>query len=235
LPNENRVAHISPRFSGVVREIHKSLGDSVASGEVLARIESNQGLQSYDVRALHSGVVIKRHATVGEFVKEGDELFVVADLSEIWADFQVYRDDVDSIETGEKIRIDMGTGEPLPAMVTYTSPLIDEATQSRQIRAVLANASGRLRPGLFVSAVVASDQGMVPIAVRTEAVQSFRNFNVVFLTDGHEFQAAPVKLGRADGDHVEVLSGIAAGQSYVSRNSFIVKADIEKSGASHDH
>ncbi|NDC39051.1 MAG: efflux transporter periplasmic adaptor subunit, partial [Proteobacteria bacterium] len=60
-------------------------------------------------------------------------------------------------------------------------------------------------------------------------------WNVVFLTDGHTFQAMPVQLGRRDSQHVEILSGISAGDRYVARNSFIIKSDIEKAGASHDH
>ena len=57
----------------------------------------------------------------------------------------------------------------------------------------------------------------------------------MFVTDGHVFQAAPIEIGRQDSKFVEVLSGLKAGDRYVSKNSYIIKADIEKSGASHDH
>ena len=235
LPSQNRVAHFIPRFAGVVREVRKDLGDKVQRGDVLAVIESNQSLQPYEVRSQIAGEVIARHATVGEYVRDDREIFVVADLSEIWADFQVYRDDFNRIAQGQKIKIDLGQGQPLEATVIYVAPVIDEVTQSKLVRAVVPNPQGTLRPGLFVMGSLASDMRQVPLAVRREAIQTFRDWSVVYLTDGHTFQAVPVELGRRDATYVEVLSGIASGDRYVAKNSFIVKADVEKSGASHDH
>lgn len=235
IPNEDKVAHVIPRFPGIVREVKKSLGDKVEKGETLAVVESNQSLQPYEIRSMVDGVVIKRHATLGEFVSESREIFVVADLSEIWAEFQVYRDDFGPIEKGQEVTIDLGDGVQVAAKVNYVSPVTDEATQSKLIRAVLPNPSGSLRPGLFVSGVLAGAETKVPVAVKRSAIQTFRDWNVVYLTDGHIFQAMPVELGRRDTKYIEIISGIAEGDRYVSENSFIVKADIEKSGASHDH
>jgi cobalt-zinc-cadmium efflux system membrane fusion protein len=233
--NENKVAHLTPRFPGVVKSVRADLGQVVNEGAVLAVIESNQTFQSYELRAPLAGVVLQRHATVGEFVSEGRELFVVADLSEVWADFQIYRDDFEQIQVGQKIRVDLGHGEELPGTISYLSPVTDEMTQSKLVRAVLPNPKGQLKPGLFVSGVLSSVLAQVPLAVERDAVQTFRDWNVVYITDGHSFQAMPVELGRRDGKFVEVISGLEAGEQYVSKNSFILKADIEKSGASHDH
>lgn len=235
LLNQDRLLHLRPRFPGVVKEIKKELGDKVSRGEILAIVESNQSFQPYEIGSPIAGVVIARHATIGESVSDDKEIFVVADLSEIWADFQVYRDDFGQIERGQLIKIDFGGKAPLEAIVKYVSPLTDEATQSKLVRAVIPNADGNLRPGLFVSGILASNTTTVPIAVRREAIQTFRDWKVVYLTDGHAFQAMPVELGRQDSNYVEILSGISQGDRYVARNSFIIKADVEKSGATHDH
>lgn len=235
LPSEDRVAHMIPRFSGVIREIKKRLGDRVEKGEVLAVIESNQSLQPYEIRSQITGEIIARHATLGEYVRDDSEIFVVADLSEIWADFQVYRDEYQRISKGQKIKVDIGSGAPLEATVVYVSPITDEVTQSKLVRAVLPNPQGALRPGLFVTGTLASASTTVPLAVKREAIQTFRDWSVVYLTDGHSFQAMPVELGRRDAHYIEVLSGLQPGDEYVTKNSFIIKADIEKSGASHDH
>lgn len=233
--NENKVAHLTPRFPGVVKSVRADLGQTVAEGAVLAVIESNQTFQSYELRAPLAGIVLQRHATVGEFVSEGRELFVVADLGEVWADFQIYRDDFEQIQVGQKIRVDLGNGEDLLGTISYLSPVTDEVTQSKLVRAVLPNPNGQLKPGLFVSGVLSSVLAQVPLAVERDAVQTFRDWNVVYITDGHNFQAMPVELGRRDGKFVEILAGLEAGEQYVTKNSFILKADIEKSGASHDH
>ncbi len=236
LADEDRVAHLGARFPGVVREIRKSFGDTVQKGDVLAIIESNQNLQPYELRVQIGGVVIQRHAVIGEVTTDGQPLFIVADLSRVWADFHVYRDDIGAITVGQPVRIELGNGKaPIEATVAYVSPVTDEATQSKLIRAVLPNPRGDLRPGLFVSGTLIASATNVAVAVRREAIQTFRDWNVVYLTDGHTFQAAPVTLGRSDPQFIEVLSGIEPGDSYVAKNSFIIKADVEKSAASHDH
>lgn len=236
LPNEDKVAHITPRFSGVAKSVRKSLGDEVRKGEVLAVFESNQSLQDYEIRAQLDGMVVKRHVTAGEFVAETQEIFVLADLSEVWADFQLYRDDYSGITKGQKIVLELGDGShAISATVSYVSPVTDEATQSRLIRAVIPNTDGQLRPGLFVQGLLKPSETSVSVAVHREALQTFRDWSVVYLSDGHVFQAMPVELGRRDSKYVEVLSGISAGAKYVVHNSFMIKADIEKSGASHDH
>jgi len=236
IPNEDKVAHIIPRFPGIVKSIKKSLGESVKKGELLAVVESNQSLQDYEIKSLIDGVVIKRHVTSGEFVSDTQEIFIVADLSEVWADFQIYRDDSASIKSGQAISVELGDGESeIPATISYVSPLADEVTQSKLIRAVIPNANGTLRPGLFVQGILHTAEEPVSLAVRREALQTFRDWNVVYLVEGNVFQAFPVELGRRDSQHVEIKSGIPVGAKYVAENSFIIKADIEKSGAAHDH
>lgn len=236
MPREDKVAHIIPRFPGVLREIKKGLGDSVEKGEVLAVVESNQSLQPYELRSQIAGVVIERHATLGEFVSDSRDCFVVADLSQLWADFQIYRDDFQQASVGRKLWVIIGDNvSPVETTVSYISPVTDEATQSKIVRGLVGNQDLSLRPGLFVTGELTVSSTEVPVAVKRSALQTFRDWDVVFLTDGHVFQAMPVELGQVDDTHAEVLSGILAGESYVGQNSFIVKADIEKSGASHDH
>lgn len=236
LANEDKVAHITPRFSGVVREVFKSLGDSVKKGETLCTIESNQSLQPYEIRSHVGGVVVKRHVTLGEFVSDSHEIFVIADLSEVWADFHLYRDDIESITVGQEIKVKLGEYQPeFPAKVTYISPLADEATQSKVIRAVLPNTQGVLRPGLFISGRLTASKTNVPLAVKRSAIQTSEEKEVVYVVDGDKFEARPVKLGRKDATFVEILSGVKTGDRYVSENSFIIKADIEKAGAAHEH
>ena len=102
-------------------------------------------------------------------------------------------------------------------------------------RAELANPTGEWRPGLFVTAEVVVDEATVPVAVRNSGLQRFRDWDVVFGRYGDVFEILPLELGRRDDEWSEVLSGIEAGQPYAAGNSFIVKAELGKAGASHDH
>lgn len=236
ISNQDKVFHVTPRFPGVIKETRVSLGKKVKAGDVLAVLESDQSLQRYEVRSLIDGTVIEKHATLGEHVTETTELFVITDLSEIWADFQAYGLEAEEIEEGQEILVTLpNINEPVVGKVIYISPVTDEATQAKLIRAILSNADGVLRPGTFVSGILKTKGENLPLVVTREAIQSFRDWKVVFLTDGDIFQAMPVELGRQDSKFVEVLSGISPGAKYVTKNSYLIKADVEKSGASHDH
>ena len=75
----------------------------------------------------------------------------------------------------------------------------------------------------------------VPLAVKRQALQGFRDFTVVYAKVGDQYEVRMLELGREAGDWIEVLGGLKLGTEYVTENSYIIKADIEKSGASHDH
>src|SRR5690606_22988282 len=102
-------------------------------------------------------------------------------------------------------------------------------------RVVVPNADGRWVAGLFVNAAVTVDEIDVPLLVANSALQSFRDFPVVFAQVGETYEVRMLELGRSNGEMTEVLGGLDAGTVYVTENSYLVKADIEKSGASHDH
>jgi cobalt-zinc-cadmium efflux system membrane fusion protein len=235
-PNGDALAHVMPRFPGVVRSVHKRLGDTVARGELLATIESNESLQPFDLRAPLAGTVIDKHVSAGEFVSTDRELFRIADLGTVWVDLDVYRPDFGRLRAGQAVRIDAGDGSaPVETTLAYLSPIASVNTQTLLARAVLANPDRSWRPGLFVTADVEVAASAVPVAVPVEALQRLRDWDVVFLAANDVFEAQPVELGRQDGTRVEIVDGLAAGQRYVAAGSFILKAEAGKSGASHDH
>jgi cobalt-zinc-cadmium efflux system membrane fusion protein len=100
---------------------------------------------------------------------------------------------------------------------------------------VIPNNEGRFRSGQFVRGHVTIAEHPVALAVHVSAIQRFRDFQVVFARYGDSYEVRMLELGRRDQDWVEVLAGLKPGTEYVSENSFLIKADIEKSGASHDH
>jgi cobalt-zinc-cadmium efflux system membrane fusion protein len=234
--NEDALVHVVPRFPGVVRAVHKRLGDPVAAGEVLAVIESNESLHPYELRARLAGTVIAKEIAPGEFVSSDREVFVIADLSTVWVDLDVHRPDFARLRAGQRVRVDAGDGTP-PAATTlsYLSPIGAPSTQTLLARAVLPNPERSWRPGLFVTAEVETDARPAPVAVAAEAIQRLDDRDVVFVAEGGAFEVRPVALGRRDGGRVEVLEGLAAGQRYVARGSFLVKAELGKAGAGHDH
>jgi cobalt-zinc-cadmium efflux system membrane fusion protein len=234
--DEDTLAHVMPRFPGVVRSVHKRLGDPVARGDLLAVIESNESLHPYELRARSEGTVIEKNVAPGEFAAEERELFAIADLGSVWVDLDVYRRDFARLRVGQPVRVDAGDGTPpADAALGYLAPVGSVNTQTLLARAVLPNPDGSWRPGLFVTAEVEVAASEVAVAVETVALQRVRDWDVVFIAEGDVFEAQPVVLGRRDAERVEIVSGLAPGQAYVAAGSFILKAEAGKSGASHDH
>lgn len=236
VPDEDRLAHVLPRFPGIVKEVRKRIGDRVERGETMAVVQSNQSLRPYDVVSEVAGTVIQKHVTPGEFVAADDELFVVADLGTVWVDLNVYRQDFPRLSVGQPVVLDAGEGLPkAEGRISYISPFGAPNTQTMLARVVLPNPEGAWRPGLFVTGEVIVEEVTVPLAVRRNALQALRDWTVVFVQVGTVFEARPIEVGRRDDDRVEVLSGLSPGERYVAEGSFVLKADVGKSGASHEH
>lgn len=233
--NQNRTTKVKARFPGLVRKVLKSVGETVKVGEVLALVESNVSLQEYEVRAPIDGVVLERNTNVGD-VTGDDPLFTVSDLSSVWAEFHVFSQDLDRAKAGQKIRVKSLQGDAMTeSTVQIFTPVAELSSQSVLARVTLENGSGHWRPGMTVRGEVIVDEHQVPLAVKSAALQRFRDFTVVFAKFGTTYEVRMLELGTNDDTWTEVKGGLKPGTNYVSENSFLVKADIEKSGASHDH
>jgi len=234
--NQESLVQVTPRFPGVIREVRKRVGDAVTANEVLARVESNQSLTTYELRTPITGTIIERQAALGEYASEQKAVFTVADLSKVWADFAIYRRDLSKVRVGATVQIDPEDGgAPVPATISYISPVGSSDTQTAMARATVPNEGGRLRPGLFVSAKLLLAEKPVDIAVKVSALQTMENRTVVFVRSGEKFEVRDVELGARDGEMVEILFGLVDGDVYAARNSFVIKAEIGKASAAHEH
>jgi len=204
-----------------------SLGGAGQPGGALTR---------YEIRAPIDGVVVEKHLSLGEAVQGDAKIFVIADLSTVWVDMTVAAKDLGAVKTGQKADIQatafaaQGSGT-----ISYVGALIGEATRAATARVVLPNPAGVWRPGLQVKVQLVTGSVEVPVTVAAEAIQTVRDRTVVFGRYGNDLEARPLELGRSDGKFIEVVSGLNAGEVYAATNSFLIKADLEKSGASHDH
>jgi cobalt-zinc-cadmium efflux system membrane fusion protein len=219
-----------------MREVRKRIGEIVTAGEVLARIESNQSLTTYELRAPIAGTIIERQAALGEYASEQKAAFTVADLSKVWADFAVYRRDLAKVKVAATVLIDPESGgTPVSATISYISPVGSSDTQTAMARAIVVNEQGDLRPGLFVSGKLLLAEKPVEIAVKASALQTLENRTVVFVRNGEKFEPRDVETGARDGEMVEITFGLIEGDVYAAKNSFVIKAEIGKASAAHEH
>jgi membrane fusion protein, heavy metal efflux system len=230
----NRVSQVRPRFPGIVKRVHVELGDIVQAGTSLLTVESSESLKDYAVTAPITGMIIKRNVQAGE-VTADQPLFTIVDLSRVWIELDVFTGDIGAVRAGQSVDIETLDGNVTKGTITQLSPLSSHASQSIHARVTLDNTEGKLRPGQFVRAAVTVAEHAVPLAVRRAGIQGFRDFQVVFARFGDTYEVRMLELGISDAEWIEVTEGLSAGTEYVTGNSYLIKADIEKSGASHDH
>lgn len=313
--NADRQVHVAPRLAGVVREVRKTLGETVAAGEILAVLDSRdladlnadylaadarvalaevtfarekdlwrqqisaeqdylaarqalaeariarrqarQKLQALGLPAAHfaaldgeaageltryelsapaAGTIIAKDVTPGEVVDGSESLFTIADLDTVWVDLSVYPRDLPLVEAGREVAIAAtGTDLEATARIGYVQPLADTETRAVLARIVLDNQNGRWRPGLFVTARVAAGAAEAAVLVPHSAVQALDAGPAVFVAHDGEFEVRPVVPGRSDAASIEILEGLAAGERYVAENGFVLKAELGKGEAEHDH
>jgi cobalt-zinc-cadmium efflux system membrane fusion protein len=237
--NEEALAHVMPRFTGIVKAVRKRLGDKVERAEVLAQIESNESLKIYDVTSEIAGTITSKDITLGELVKDDKTIFTVANLETVWIDLSIFRQDFGSLEVGSPVEFHTGTGHVsgqrhIRARVDYISPFGSEGSQTMLARCVVPNPKGELRPGLYVDGEVVTGQVEAAVAVENAAIQTVDGKTVVFVAEGRAFEAREVQLGVKDNERVEISSGLRASEKYVAQNSFIIKAELGKGEAEHE-
>ncbi|WP_288367509.1 efflux RND transporter periplasmic adaptor subunit [uncultured Alcanivorax sp.] len=227
-----QIARVRARFPGVITTVNVRLGDRVAKGDLLAQVESNESLKTYDLHAPINGVVTERQISVGEIAGE-QPLFAITDLTTLWAELRVFPGQRTEVEVGQKVRL-QAEGFDQQASINHLLPSPDNASYTLA-RVKVDNPDDTVNPGLLVEGDIIVEAFEVPLAVENRALQSFRDWSVVFIQVGDTYEIRPLELGRSDGTLTEVLGGLQAGDRYVVENSYLIKADIEKSGASHDH
>lgn len=244
-PDEDHTAHLMARFPGIVKSVHKRLGDKVVPGDTLAVIESNESLRPYEIKAMLGGTVIKKEIAPGEFVSDKESLFIISNLEHAWVDLTVHRSDFPKLKKGQPVTVDLGLGnadseaaaaaQPLTGTLDWLSPFGSEDTQTMLARVIATNKEGLLRPGLFVTAEVTTATVEAPVTVKPSAIQILDDKPVVFVQQGDRFDITPVVLGVKTKAAVEIKSGLKAGELYASTNSFVLKAELLKAEASHEH
>ncbi|WP_228114418.1 efflux RND transporter periplasmic adaptor subunit [Stenotrophomonas sp. MYb238] len=235
-PIDGRMAQVTARFPGPIRALRANVGDRVRAGQPLASIDSNLSLTTYGVSAPISGVVLSRQAQVGGVAGEGQLLFEIGDLSQLWVDLHIFGADTQHITAGVPVTVTrMTDGVSQATTLERVLPGTATASQSTVARATVDNADGLWRPGAAVRARIVVASAPADVVVPLSALQSMDGRDVVFVRTGDTYQARPVTLGARDARQVAVAAGLQAGEEVVVEQSYTVKADIGKAGAGHEH
>ena len=175
--------------------------------------------------------MLQQLASQGEFTA-GEPLFVITDPSELWAELKVFPAVQDEVKAGLPVHIEARSGR-YDSSISHLLPAIGQPY--RYARVLLDNRSGRFNVGERLSALVDVELMPVALVIDNRALQEFEGQQVVFVQNGEHYRPKAVQLGRTDGRFTEVLAGLEAGELYVVANSYVIKAELEKSAAAHEH
>lgn len=232
VPDPERVSHVSARFPGVIRRSPASLGDSVEPGALLAEIEADNSLQPYQLRAPIGGVIVAKHANPGEYAAQ-QTLFTIADYSRLWVELKVFPRGAGQIRAGQTASLSSGERRA-QSEVRFLNPG-DANSPVLVANLPLDNSSASWSPGLMVEAEIVIREREYPLVLERRALQQVEEHTVVFVQEGDRYHPRRVQLGAGDRQWVQVREGLARGERYVLDNSYLIKAELEKSGSAHAH
>jgi multidrug efflux pump subunit AcrA (membrane-fusion protein) len=181
-----------------------------------------------------SGVVLQKSVVQGQYVAEGTELYLIADLSSVWLVAQVYEFELGRVRTGQPVVASVSAypGREFRGKVVFVEPVLDRETRTARVRAVLPNSSGELKPGMFADARLSMPLGE-PLSIPKSAAIDTGARQVVYVeTSPGSFTPRPVKLGATAGDRREVLSGLREGEKVVAAANFFIDSQAQLASGS---
>ena len=189
----------------------------------------------YSLTAPIGGRIIAKHITPGERVGTDETVYTIANLDTVWLNISVYSQYAGQITEGLQVVVHAGD-RTTTGVVDYVSAVVSESTRTVSARVVLDNQDRSWKPGEFVTARVETRQTPVARVVPLDAIQTFEGQQVVFVQDADGIEPVAVRLGRKNDVSVELVGDdIALGTPVVIRNSFLMKAELGKSAAGHEH
>lgn len=215
--------------------LQKLLALGVSEGDAKS-IKGSSALARYSLRAPIAGSVLERTLTVGESVSDDKPLFRLADLSSLWIDLSVPVSDLATIKRGQRVVVrDKAGAVSGEGKVLFVQPELSAESRTGSVRVALDNPQGQWRPGMFVTTELVTGQQVQVLSIPEGALQTLEGKTVVFVADADGLEPREVTLGRRSAGHVEVLTGIRAGERFAATGSFVLKAELQKGEAEHEH
>ncbi len=229
--NPKAISQVSARFPGLITKLTVNVGDFVNAGENIAQVESSDSLKRYNITAPISGVVTQRHANPGELANH-QPLVTLENHDRLWVEYKIFPSQRQAIEKDQQVIISSTSANTqsniMHLMANKNQPFMTA-------RVLLDNSNGLWAPGQMLTGKVVTNQVDVDLVVDNRAFQEIEGKNVIFVTNKGGYETRELQIGQTDGRFSQVISGLAAGDKYALINSYLLKADLGKAGASHAH
>lgn len=229
--SQNAISQVSARFPGLITKLTPNVGDIVKAGENIAQVESSNSFKHYNITAPISGVVTQRFANPGELANQ-QPLLTLENYDQLWVEFKIFPSQRPAIIEGQQVIVSSSLGKIQSSithlMATKNQPFITA-------RVPLDNKNGRWTPGQLLTGSIVTHQIDVDLVIDNRAFQEVEGKRVIFVTNKGGYETREVQIGQSDGQFSQVLSGLNVGENYAVINSYLLKADLGKAGASHAH
>ena len=234
-PTQHGTVEVMAPYIGLISDIFVSIGQSVKKGErTCQRITNRETLQNYAIKSPISGVVTEQYLKRGELASTS-ALMQVVNLDKVWVELSAFPENIEKLAIGQSAKVyDLHHHLNTQGKVFFIAPMMTGGHIARA-RIELNNPDGHWRPGMHINSDVSVAKINASVRVKPHAIQEFNGQTSVFVRKNNVFEVRPVTLGAKNSEWVEVLTGLNAGSEYVTDNSYVIKADILKSGASHAH
>lgn len=214
------------------RQAEAELAAAVQRLAALGAEPDSTASSQFVLRAPLSGIVVEKHATVGEVVGPGADLFTIGDIGQLWIILDLYESDVSrvSVNSPALLTAEAYPGRHFPARVAVIGAIVDSVSRTVKVRVEVPNPDEALKPGMFARAELVLRDDTEAIGIPRDAVQSLDEEDVVFVPEsGGQFRIQPVTLGQPRaGGWIEVIDGLILGDTVVAQGSFSLKAQLQK-------
>ena len=229
--SSDAISQVSARFPGLITKLTVNVGDTVQAGETIAQVESNNSFKHYNITAPISGIVTQRHVNPGESVNQ-QALLTLENYQQLWVEYKIFPSQTSIIKKGQMVIIS-SPSEQKKSTITH---LMSNKNQTfMTARVPLNNRDGLWSPGQILKGSVVTSQTSADLVVDNRAFQEVEGKRVVFVTNQDGYETRELKIGQSDGQFSQVISGLNIGEQYALINSYLLKADLGKAGASHAH
>lgn len=227
--DDARARHESARaLTQSARQTLRDLGLADADIERLARNETSESL--LPLRAPFAGTVVDRSVALGDVVETGDVMFVVADLDVMWLKLSVTEAEAARLRVGDRVDARVESLErDVSGLVTWIASGLDETTRTVQVRAEIPNRDHGLRSGVFVTARISANDDRSQMSIDRDAVHQIDGHSFVFVRLSDDLFELRAIDARPSGDRVIVLAGLNAGDDVVTKQSYLVRSEFQKS------
>ena len=234
----DRIVHVNAPEAGSLTKLLVTSGQRVEAQQPLAELTPSNTMDPVEVLAPQAGLILGVHVSSGAPADPLTCLLTIADLSRVWATFDVYEQDIGRLQVGQRIeaqsvaypdRVFRGT-------IVFISPQVDQDTRTIKVRADIENPEYALKLGMFVTGTVYIPTADEALVVPQEAVQHIEDKDVVFVqTEPERFEPRDVRIGTATRTQAHILEGLQAGELVAASGSFHLKAELLKETLEEGH